>query len=526
MRARWRFDLPTALAGALLVHIQFFISGRFFGDLGDARLTVVSYEHWYGFLRGTQPLAGGLFFHPATSIVGLTDAFVVPGIVHSLFRVLGFGLLGAWALTNAVLIFAGLLGAARVARWLVPDPFPAALLVLGFATAYAFQSQLNHLQTVGYLSAFWLLIWARVAVSPDEEPRRRRRALLALAYGVPLLALTTWYAFALGGLIAALLLVVGLIVVRGRIPLRGIDPGAGFWAGLVGTLPLWALWVVIYRPAFGSLSRHPWAENAYYLPRPSDLLNATSGAWGFEPAMYRALGIGGHYTHERAMGVPLLLAIAVVIATATLMLRRKTLGATEFRWLTITLVVAVATYLTMVLFPDGFSLWRLIRAVAPGAESLRAPFRIAIYGNWLLLGVLARLSYRLVPKWTWLVLLLIIADSWRIAPVAFTADEFMPRTFTAISDQLRGCNAFYLRPDPQQSESHQQVDAMVIAELTGVPTVNGYSGNFPPGWPAGFNGYWGPVTDDQLREWLAVNGTHETLCVFDAAGNETAKLTT
>jgi hypothetical protein len=45
-----------------------------------------------------------------------------------------------------------------------------------------------------------------------------------------------------------------------------------------------------------------------------------------------------------------------------------------------------------------------------------------------------------------------------------------------------------------------QVDAMWAALRTGVPTLNGYSGNEPPGWPFSAGGA------DRLRDWCSGHG--------------------
>jgi hypothetical protein len=49
-----------------------------------------------------------------------------------------------------------------------------------------------------------------------------------------------------------------------------------------------------------------------------------------------------------------------------------------------------------------------------------------------------------------------------------------------------GCSSFYLAPtNPIYTGDFvyiYQVDAMVISEFLGLPTLNGYSGQFPPAW--------------------------------------------
>jgi hypothetical protein len=76
-----------------------------------------------------------------------------------------------------------------------------------------------------------------------------------------------------------------------------------------------------------------------------------------------------------------------------------------------------------------------------------------------------------------------------------------------------GCRIFYVTPHaglPSRTGPQHQDDAMLLAEIRGIPTVNGYSSWFPDGWaledPAN------PDYAGAIRNWADRNGIAQGLC--------------
>jgi hypothetical protein len=63
---------------------------------------------------------------------------------------------------------------------------------------------------------------------------------------------------------------------------------------------------------------------------------------------------------------------------------------------------------------------------------------------------------------------------------------------------------------------------MLVAQRIGIPTINGYSGNFPPGWNL-YN-----VSDVNYEQnahtWAAERGIEAGLCRFDMATGTFARV--
>ena len=76
------------------------------------------------------------------------------------------------------------------------------------------------------------------------------------------------------------------------------------------------------------------------------------------------------------------------------------------------------------------------------------------------------------------------------------------------------CTAFWVLPATGRNPDHASIDAMLIAQRIGIPTVNGYSGWTPDGWnlQPGSDAY-----QVELSRWLDRSGLSQTTCTYDLA---------
>ena len=78
---RFWINLPAPVIVFFINFSSLFSRNEFLGDRGDARLSIVLYEHWFSFFLGKENLTSTIFFFPATDTLGLTDAFFAQLIV-------------------------------------------------------------------------------------------------------------------------------------------------------------------------------------------------------------------------------------------------------------------------------------------------------------------------------------------------------------------------------------------------------------------------------------------------------------
>jgi hypothetical protein len=142
----------------------------------------------------------------------------------------------------------------------------------------------------------------------------------------------------------------------------------------------------------------------------------------------------------------------------------------------------------------GFSLYILVY-LSPGMDSLRAVTRImlvvmwplALFIAWVVDGLLLRLSeqQRWMQAAAYLVVGLLVVESIFYNHATYVKADAQAR-LDALAQQIS--NTFpsnpilYVAENPQDPTYATEIDAMLLSQQLGWPTLNGYSGNFPPGY--------------------------------------------
>jgi hypothetical protein len=175
-------------------------------------------------------------------------------------------------------------------------------------------------------------------------------------------------------------------------------------------------------------------------------------------------------------------------------------------------LVAITIVIAVTFFPGGHTLWRIPYALVPGAKAMRGMTRIALlllvpasiggalFTNYMLgkqrYGVLA------------VALALSLVEQAR-SQLSYSKDDFRRRTDEVVQLIRPHCQAFYYSVlAGRQVFIYDQLDAMWASMKLGVPTVNGYSSNYPPQWGSPltpgllFNAVSTPEEEKQLGHFL------------------------
>lgn len=536
-----RGALAVAAAAATVIPLAHLFFGRLLGDLGDARWTVSIYEHWFRFFGGHEGLASTLFFAPDQNTLGFSDAFLAPGIVHAILRALTLDPVTSWSIATCVLIFAGNLGLAFLANQVfrsLPVKF-AFVLIAG--TTYAFVTQLEHVQTLGYGIFGWII--ALYLSGRQGSSQRSRTAWFFILPVLALGALTSWYPVFFFVMVGVIAVVFTFIFTRSARWLvtpwrRARSLSLTGWVLSLGvTVGLGVIWLAVYVPVLGAL-RKPWTEYLTYAPHAVDVVNVMggSGIWWdlvhvLDPTVTRS-------SAEHAMGIPPVLFVGFVIVCLWLLamaIRRRIAVPTA---LGVGAVTVWATWLVVMVFgKGGFSLFYLLWKFLPGATSIRAAFRV----NIVLTVIVLLIVIYVVEKWVldanrtnsrrWalrvlgaaVLLCVFFIEQQRPAPTNWTADQFVAPPLRSSLSQLEqsSCTSFLLtQPEPESADPEPpwwfvQTDATSLAVSSGVDTINGYSGNFPAGYP-----FLPPTTRDSINaylDWAQSLGLTET-CLVSSDG--------
>ncbi|WP_225883218.1 hypothetical protein [Sphingomonas aliaeris] len=161
------------------------------------------------------------------------------------------------------------------------------------------------------------------------------------------------------------------------------------------------------------------------------------------------------------------------------------------------LAVLIAWILTLQFWKA--SPWGLVYALVPGAKGMRVVSR---YQLWLVLPFLLivvaawrRQAARLARSSPWLALLIglfLIAENLNAQSPAELSRVIQLRAFASVPRPPTDCESFYVvaarRTEPLYIDAERNalyphnVDAMLLAELWRVPTINGFSTFNPPDW--------------------------------------------
>lgn len=338
------------------------------------------------------------------------------------------------------------------------------------------QQLILHVFTVGALYAL-----ARLWGSGPAEGRARAGWSAVL---VAALVAQAWAGFYLAwflalALVCALVSALCLPRMRQRLLARWrFDVPSLALFGALGAAALWPL-ASHYAAAARAVGVRVFDEILPILPGPASYLNMGESSWLYgwtaHTGLFRSLApIEG----EKRIGLGLLTTALVVWGLVS-------------RWRDpgVRVVVLTMTALVVLTLPlaGGHTFWFLVYEWFPAGSAIRAVPRVGLV---LLIGASAGLAFaaeRLRERGhaalAAALSVLVVLEQGQTMPSypKAAAREHVRHIARAVPS---GCRAFFYSPLDNRGHPpwETQVDAMWAALEIGIPTVNGYSGNFPPKW--------------------------------------------
>ncbi len=545
-----------------------------FGDEEDGYLALAVIEHWRHVFSGAVHWSDPVMFFPERGTLGYTDAFFLLGAAAAPLRGLGLDAFSAFMAVMAAVSAIGFFGFRRLAiRHFDVPPAAAAVGAFLFAFANVDAVKLIHVQAycamlLPVLCDLLLSAWNGARRGPLLA------AAAGALYGLLFLTAyqTSWF-FAFYLLLIALFYpaVFGgrpaLTMLREAFARRWILIGAvaGFAVGIVPFL-------LLYVPVFLSGHSRDFGEVASNMPQWRDLLNVTTenGVWG---ALFERLGLAGRpdrpvWEVELAFTPVVLAVFAVGLGRAVWrmlplpargerigvrglfpitcartrgkapsqvpasaapsaepraarvrqkdeVLARAGSGAPSSDSFLLLMGLAVVAVWLLQMNYFGVRPWREIWAVVPGAKAIRYTFRSQLVANLFVSLIVARVVAEIARRRIAAIVLcgVMIAEQVNLTWPPMMSRRAALRWIDAAPAPPPGCRVFYVVPNagpPGRSGPQHQDDAMLFAQIRGIPTVNGYSSWFPDGWaldePSSL-GY--PAA---VRAWAARNHIDAGVC--------------
>lgn len=483
------------LGGVFLFFRQFFLSG---GDLvtggpGDGQLITSLHEHWFRFARGLEGWHEMIFFYPAENVLGYSDTFLLTGIPYTAFRFLG---LDPFLSLQFVLILLATAGFWGMYRWLhrwrglsFGTSIFCAFLFLIASPIYL--SSRSHLQMLSLWLLPMLLILLEILFVRLRQAKSLTFPFLGIGFLYGSLAYSTFYVAYFFALLMLVALAAGFLLRRhywDRRLIRGLcQRWKQFLPGLVVFSLFAGLFLYTYFPALQQSGGRPFGIVLQHLPQPWDLINhsTTNLLWGnWAEVLWE---YPRQLRHELELGLPPLLFLFVIAGSGTILRVR---ASTPCK---IAAIVFLVSCLLLVRI-DTYSLWWLIHKILPGAEGLRAVFRMNLVMILPALLVFAelldRFAIRMPRKGLFLLFLmglLIVSEQFHLTPNCRTSRNERFQLVRHIEPAPEGIETFYAflpswNPEFPGKRALAHSATVWLAENINLPTINGRSGLFPPGW--------------------------------------------
>jgi len=506
----WRFMILAVAvwgAGGLVFYRQFVFSGfdRVFGDIGDGRLIVYLHEHLYHVVQGLAPLISPAMFYPKSGVLGYSDAFLLDIPLYAPLRLLGCDPFLSYQLTWVAL---SLIGFVSFTALLVRFAGVRTSVALGGATLFVFPNMLTNAASVGHPQLFAVHFTPALALLLLEGlrgiDRLSVRSFSAMFFFGILDALTfstayyvAWYfnfLAVLAILISSAAHPSALRTLAHRHPIMGVLRlfsvcMCGF---AIGMIPF----ATIYGPVLREFHGHGRSFDEYLLlaPRIYEFLINVSGnnmIWGSVLKASHVLSPDQIRPCESSFAVTPFLLVSAMTTTFAAWLRRILGGAGDIAVRT-WILGSVAAVALMFLITASFNDWSafgVVAAIIPGASAIRVGGRFGVVASGFLvaaaaIGVDRGLRLLSFPRRLLLYALMAVCLLEQVnlgLPANISRSEELQR-LAVVPSPPETCRCFFIAPQADRPSYAQQIDAMLISQMIGIPTINGSSGVIPPGW--------------------------------------------
>lgn len=503
------------------------------GDRHDAVIALSILEHWRNVLAGGADWSRTAYFHPVAGTLGYNDGYFLFGLVYAGWRAVGADPFLGGELTNMAMRAVGFLGMHAACRRVLGLSFAWSLFGAAlFTLSNNLFIRASHAQlfSVGFLPVLAVLLHA----SWSALSAHRRRALLGWGAAFVLLfaaLLMTGFYMAWYFLFLAGATFLAWLATAGEGPRRALAAAVrASWAPLALLAAFAVLadlpFLSVYLPKAAETGMHPWETALQHAPTPLDMLHVGEANFLFGwlvTLLNAAFRPEFPAWSERMTG--LTPALLVLFAAALVWLWRGAGGMDPVRrtWLQALALASLATWALTLRFGDATGWW-LVWSAVPGARAARvvARYQLVLVIPVIGLAVLALAAFaRRLPAVAVasLAALLLLEQANDYAPLFLDRPLELSR-LRSVPPAPAACRAFYVSSARTESRFGEAVEdpynhnteAMLVASVLRLPTVNGISTFNPPGWPAGWPGQ--PGYEADIEAWAVAHGL-TGVCALD-----------
>ena len=452
------------------------------------------HEHMWRWLNGLVNFRDTEFFYPFNTALGYSDVFLVQGITYSVFRFAGVDSLSSWLNVTILLVVIGNLGWILVAKKFLKHFIIQILFVLTMVSSLSFVHYFTfNPNVVGYSFLSWILIFLLNTLN-ERNPRKYHIKVNIFILVFLIYALSCWYAAFFLAVTMIIRLVVLIVTKQFQFNFKSILPFYRIYL-YFSPLTLFLTWLFYF--IYISVSDQPGrpiSEMIDNSPRIQQILSgANVNGEGIKGSIFSEIytwlnldkpitfnGFLGDWGGGLGLFLPLM-TIAAIISSLFFTRIIK-----DYSWV----ISVTLTYAYLMVFGNNLSLHSYFFNIVPGLNSIRSPSRYVIFVGFAAIFLLfyyfdkaVSNSKNYLVNFTIVILLVTVFMDQQRSPYKGWDRSQMINTDLQSQKQeiLDNCDYFYY--DFPGGWWYDQIEAMVFGAQIGLPTVNGYSGAFPPGYP-------------------------------------------
>ena len=465
-------------------------SGKLLGDPFDSRLHIILHEHWWRWFNGLVSFRDTEFFYPFDKALGYSDVFFTQGIIYSIFRFLGYGLPTSWTLTTILLLIIGNIGWVFVARKYIKNYILQILSVLTFVSSLSFVYYFTfNPNIVGYSYLSWIALFINNIIEERNSKNKNRKISVFISLML-IYALSCWYGafFVILIIIARALLEIMFNFESFIQSLKKTKFSVNIRQYLIQLpIQIFLVWLFIYvyvsvvnqpkRPTDELFRNSP---RIHLLPNGSNV-DGTKLSGSIFKDLYLLFGLD--FEKEYGIGIGIFTLVLGLFVTVYGIVK-KLFSKNQKLWI----LTFLGVYLYFIVFAEKFSLHQLFFENVPGFNSIRCPSRyVILLGFFVIFGIFYTFDL-LIKKFNKIKIGLIflafilLFDQYRSPFKGWDPAVLINTDLMSQKDEIKkNCDYFYY--DFPGGWWYDQIEAMTFAIQVGVPTVNGYTGAFPVGYP-------------------------------------------
>lgn len=505
-----------------------------YGDSYDATIVTTILEHWFNVFRGYSHWSETNYFYPLKNTLGQTDGYFLVGILYTPFRLMGFDPYLSSELSNVILRCIGFcsfyLLCARMFRLTHGWALVAAVLFV-LSNNLTVHGQRVQLATVSLAPIMGWLLWRTF-----EAMRADSNKQLLLFGGLSAVFLGVWsitcFYITWFFIYFATFFLIFAFFMSGRDNRRWLTRQVKRqWLALLSVIVItaFALYPLlsVYLSKAAETGMRPYASALSFTVGWQGIIQTGTENFMFGELYKRALGIispsytpNGEYYNTGIAPVLFFL----FVCGAVRIFREKPAAPSQMLWRPL-ILATVITWLG-ILNIGGHSAWYLLYLFFPGAKALNV---VGAYQLFLSIPVtIIAIRYLqsvslAIPKGV-IVLLVGLLGAEELNQAYITLDRQHELQKVTVKQQPPAeCSSFFatkwanqetMTPMPAWINNWygHNVAAMMIAELTHLPTVNGMASFNPKGWD-----FASPEKPDYEQRVKAFTDSHQltNVCRFD-----------